>query len=117
MIGLVSGLLVGLKQLIPEHLIKPIKGLSLCRVKHLPSLFISMSFMCFLLFESQSQFLLVFYCSFISCIYLYFKKYFFSFRPAVKIISTIVFNILVILKCCKPIRKRRFAIDLENPST
>ena len=75
MIGLVSGFLVGLKQLIPEHLIKPIKGLSLCRVKHLPSLFILISFVCFVLFESQSQFLLVFYGSFISWIYLRFYKY------------------------------------------
>ncbi|CAI2163528.1 5325_t:CDS:2 [Funneliformis geosporum] len=129
------GFLVGLKQLIPEHLLKPVKGLSLCRVKHLPSLFVSISFACFLLFESQTQFLLVFYGSFISWVYLRFFKYqdgligdrsetfsmasFFPefIQPVVKIISTIVFNILVMLKCCKPISKRRFAIDLENLPT
>ncbi|RIA93186.1 eukaryotic integral membrane protein [Glomus cerebriforme] len=131
MIGLIGGLLVGLKQLIPEHLI----SLSLCRVKHIPSLFILLSFACFILFEVQSQFLLVFYGSFISWIYLRFYKYqdglrgdrsetfsFASFfpefiQPAVKLISTIVFNILVILKCCRPIQKMKFAIDLESLPT
>ncbi|CAI2163677.1 11922_t:CDS:2 [Funneliformis geosporum] len=100
------GFLVGLKQLIPEHLLKPVKGLSL-----------------------------LFYGSFISWVYLRFFKYqdgligdrsetfsmasFFPefIQPVVKIISTIVFNILVMLKCCKPISKRRFAIDLENLPT
>lgn len=28
-----------------------------------------------------------------------------------------VFNILVMLKCCKPIQKRRFAMDLESLPT
>ncbi|CAG8663847.1 13490_t:CDS:2 [Funneliformis caledonium] len=133
--GLISGFLVGLKQLIPEHLLKPVKGSSLCRVKHLPSLFIIVNFVCFLLFESQTQLLLVFYGSLISWVYLRFFKYqdglrgdrsetfsmasFFPefIQPVVKIISNIVFNLLVMLKCCKPISKRRFPIDLENLPT
>lgn len=71
MIGLIGGFLVGLKQLIPEHLV----SLTFCRVKHIPSLFLLLSFVCFVLFESQSQFLLVLYGSFISWIHLRFYKY------------------------------------------
>ncbi|RGB41097.1 eukaryotic integral membrane protein, partial [Rhizophagus diaphanus] len=131
MIGLIGGFLVGLKQIIPEHLVR----LTFCRVKHIPSLFLLLSFVCFVLFESQSQFLLVLYGSFISWIHLRFYKYqgglrgdrsetfsFASFfpefiQPAIKFISTMVFNILVMLKCCKPIQKRRFAMDLESLPT
>ncbi|GBB94612.1 hypothetical protein RclHR1_02390018 [Rhizophagus clarus] len=134
MIGLIGGFLVGLKQLIPEHLAR-LTFLSFCRVKHIPSLFLLFSFVCFILFESQSQFLLAFYGSFISWIHLRFYKYqdglrgdrsetfsFASFfpefiQPAIKFISTMVFNILVILRCCKPIQKRKFAMDLESLPT
>lgn len=71
MIGLIGGFLVGLKQLMPEHLVR----LTFCRVKHIPSLFLLLSFVRFVLFESQSQFLLVLYGSFISWIHLRFYKY------------------------------------------
>ncbi|CAG8493320.1 2199_t:CDS:2 [Cetraspora pellucida] len=35
-------------------------------------------------------------------------------QPPIKIISKLVFNILVLLRCCKPIKRRRFAFDLES---
>ncbi|CAG8506907.1 26447_t:CDS:2, partial [Gigaspora margarita] len=109
MIGVICGFLVALKQLVPEHLVRiPIS----IRVK--------------------SQFLFVIYGWLISWTYIRFFKvqdglrgdrsetfsmasFFPEFiQPPIKIISKLIFNILVLLRCCKPIKKRRFAFDLEN---
>ncbi|CAG8551523.1 13822_t:CDS:2 [Funneliformis mosseae] len=107
--GLISGFLVGLKQLIPEHLLKPVKGSSLCRVKHLPSLFIIVNFVCFLLFESQTQLLLVFYGSLISWVYLRFFKY----QDGLRGDRSETFSMASFF----PEFIQRFPIDLENLPT
>ncbi|CAG8580378.1 801_t:CDS:2, partial [Dentiscutata erythropus] len=129
MIGVICGFLVALKQLVPEHLVRiPLS----IRIKHFPGIFVIWSFAYFLIFDAQSQFLFVIYGWLISWTYIRFFKmqdglrgdrsetfsmasFFPEFiQPPIKIISKLVFNILVLLRCCKPIKKRRFALDLES---
>ncbi|CAG8534888.1 6363_t:CDS:2 [Paraglomus occultum] len=129
-IGLIEGFLVSYKQLIPEHLFKVFSGTVSMRVKHFPSIFIITSLIFFILFEAQSQFLLVIYGWLISWTYIRFFKVqdgirgdrsetfslasFFPemLQPPVKVISSIIFNFLVILRCCKPIQRKRLGHDL-----
>ncbi|KAF9082908.1 hypothetical protein BGX23_011964 [Mortierella sp. AD031] len=131
--AVMAGFLVGFKQLVPEHLVT-LWGAFSVRVKTLPMLFAVYMIIMSLLTRSQTQLLMAIYGMFISWVYSRFFKTqdgvrgdrsetfaFASFfpeaaQPPVKVVSNLVFGILVRLHICSPLGfGATFQNDLENP--
>ncbi|KAH7049958.1 eukaryotic integral membrane protein-domain-containing protein [Linnemannia elongata] len=131
--AVLAGFLVGFKQLVPEHLVT-LWGAFSIRVKTLPMLFAVFMIIQSLLTRSQTQLLMAIYGLFISWVYSRFFKTqdgvrgdrsetfaFASFfpeaaQPPVKVVSNLVFGILVRLHICSPLGfGTTFQNDLENP--
>ncbi|KAG0006123.1 hypothetical protein BGZ80_010898 [Entomortierella chlamydospora] len=131
--AVLSGFLVGFKQLVPEHLVT-LWGIFSVRVKTLPMLFAVFMIFESLITRSQIQLMMAIYGMFISWVYSRFFKVqdgirgdrsetfsFASFfpeaaQPLVKPLSNIVFGILVRLRICSPLGfGAGFQQDLENP--
>ncbi|KAF9381393.1 hypothetical protein CPC16_009874 [Podila verticillata] len=129
----ISGFLIGFKQLVPDHSITLWKVVSV-RVKSLPLLFAMCMMIQGFIFRSQLQLLMAIYGLFTSWIYSRFFRVqdgirgdrsesfsFASFFPGllqtpVKHISNAFFGILVKLKICTPTGfGGSFQYDLENP--
>ncbi|KAF9316513.1 hypothetical protein BG003_001872 [Podila horticola] len=129
----ISGFLIGFKQLVPDHSVTLWKVVSV-RVKSLPLLFALCMMLQGFVFRSQLQLLMAIYGLFISWIYSRFFRVqdgirgdrsesfsFASFFPGflqtpVKHISNAFFGILVKLKICSPTGfGGSFRYDLENP--
>ncbi|KAG0028531.1 hypothetical protein BGZ81_004647 [Podila clonocystis] len=129
----ISGFLIGFKQLVPDHSVTLWKVVSV-RVKSLPLLFALCMMLQGFVFRSQLQLLMAIYGLFISWIYSRFFRVqdgirgdrsesfsFASFFPGllqtpVKHISNVFFGILVKLKICSPTGfGGSFRYDLENP--
>ncbi|KAF9169331.1 hypothetical protein BGX20_010460, partial [Mortierella sp. AD010] len=130
--AVLSGFLVGFKQLVPEHLVT-LWGIFSVRVKTLPMLFAVFMIFESLITRSQIQLMMAIYGMFISWVYSRFFKVqdgirgdrsetfsFASFFPEaaqslVKPLSNIVFGILVRLRVCSPLGfGAGFQQDLEN---
>ncbi|KAG9064090.1 hypothetical protein KI688_003270 [Linnemannia hyalina] len=131
--AVLAGFLVGFKQLVPEHLVT-LWGAFSIRVKTLPMLFAVFMIIQSLLTRSQTQLLMAIYGLLISWVYSRFFKTqdgvrgdrsetfaFASFfpeaaQPPVKVVSNLVFGILVRLHICSPLGfGTTFQNDLENP--
>ncbi|KAF9360869.1 hypothetical protein BGX26_007286 [Mortierella sp. AD094] len=131
--AVLSGFLVGFKQLVPEHLVT-LWGIFSVRVKTLPMLFAVFMIFESLITRSQVQLMMAIYGMFISWVYSRFFKSqdgirgdrsetfsFASFfpeaaQPLVKPLSNIVFGVLVRLRICSPLGfGASFQQDLENP--
>ncbi|KAF9135415.1 hypothetical protein BG015_003288 [Linnemannia schmuckeri] len=131
--AVLAGFLVGFKQLVPEHLVT-LWGAFSIRVKTLPMLFTVFMIIQSLLTRSQTQLLMAIYGLLISWVYSRFFKTqdgvrgdrsetfaFASFfpeaaQPPVKVVSNLVFGILVRLHICSPLGfGTTFQNDLENP--
>ncbi|KAF9207674.1 hypothetical protein BGZ49_010783 [Haplosporangium sp. Z 27] len=118
--AVLSGFLVGFKQLVPEHLVT-LWGILSVRVKTLPMLFAVFMIVDSLITRSQIHLMMAIYGLFISWVYSRFIKTqdgirgdrsetfsFASFfpeaaQPLVKPLSNIVFGILVRLNICSPL--------------
>ncbi|KAF9578540.1 hypothetical protein BGW38_005605 [Lunasporangiospora selenospora] len=130
--GVMSGFLIGFKQLVPEHLVT-VWGLFTVRVKLIPLLFTTFMLFFSLITRNQIEFLLTVYGLYITWIYTRFfraqdgikgdRSETFSFasffpelvQPLVKGLSNICFAILVKLKICSPTGYSGFQYGLENP--
>ncbi|KAF9116307.1 hypothetical protein BGX27_003615 [Mortierella sp. AM989] len=131
--AVLSGFLVGFKQLVPEHSVT-LWGVFSVRVKTLPMLFAVLMIFESLITRSQIQLMMALYGMFISWVYSRFFKTqdgirgdrsetfsFASFfpeaaQPIVKPFSNVVFGILVRLRICSPLGfGTSFQQDLENP--
>ncbi|KAF9933020.1 hypothetical protein FBU30_006695 [Linnemannia zychae] len=131
--GVISGFLIGFKQLVPEHLIT-LGGIVSIRVKSLPLLFAIFMFFGAFVTHTQIELMMAIYGLFISWIYARFLKVqdgirgdrsetfsFASFfpeilQPSVKVVSSFFFGILVRLHICSPTGYGgSFQYDLENP--
>ncbi|CAG8495168.1 1949_t:CDS:2 [Paraglomus brasilianum] len=88
-IGLIQGFLVSYKQLIPEHLFKVFSGSVAIRVKVQDGIRGD---------RSETFSLASFFPEML--------------QPPVKVVSSIIFNFLVMLRCCKPIQRKRLGHDL-----
>ncbi|KAF8986440.1 hypothetical protein BGZ46_003547 [Entomortierella lignicola] len=126
--AVLSGFLVGFKQLVPEHLVT-LWGIFSVRVKTLPMLFAVFMIFDSLITRSQIHLMMAIYGLFISWVYSRFIKTqdgirgdrsetfsFASFfpeaaQPLVKPLSNIVFGILVRLSICSPLG---FGVNLQQ---
>ncbi|KAF9899204.1 hypothetical protein BX616_003175, partial [Lobosporangium transversale] len=118
--AVMAGFLVGFKQLVPEHLVT-VWGVFSVRVKTLPILFAGFMVFESLITHSQIQLILAIYGLYISWVYSRFFKTqdgiqgdrsetfsFASFfpeaaQPPVKVLSSLVFGILVRFRVCSPL--------------
>ncbi|KAL1915722.1 uncharacterized protein VTP21DRAFT_6481 [Calcarisporiella thermophila] len=131
--ALISGYLVSLKQLIPEHLVT-IFGVLRLRVKYFPLIYLlSLTIAC-VIFPIQPEFFLALFGWLTSWMYIRFFKYqdgilgdrsetfsFASFfpkviQPPIKMISNLTYGILVSLRCCPPISSSSQPFNINRSS-